>query len=39
VQFVSRAPFDGPLNLRVGADKTAHEHAIGPNIAAHVWVA
>jgi DtxR family Mn-dependent transcriptional regulator len=39
VQFVSRAPFDGPLNLRIGAGSAPQDHAIGPSIAAHVWVA
>jgi len=39
VQFVSRAPFEGPFTLRIGASRCASECAIGPGIAAHIWVA
>jgi DtxR family Mn-dependent transcriptional regulator len=39
VQFISRAPFDGPLNLRVGDSQNGRDCAIGPGIVMHVWIA
>ncbi len=38
VTVLDRAPFDGPITLRVGANRAAHEQAIGRNVAAALRV-
>jgi DtxR family Mn-dependent transcriptional regulator len=38
LQLVSRAPFSGPLRLRVSNGSFHDEHVIGPELASKVWV-
>lgn len=38
VQVIARAPFAGPIRVRLGAPGHTYEQALGAELAAHVWV-
>jgi DtxR family Mn-dependent transcriptional regulator len=38
ISVVARAPFDGPITVRVGTGARAAEYAIGPGLGQGVWV-
>jgi len=38
VQVIARAPFAGPIRVRLGAPGHAYEQALGAELAARVWV-
>jgi len=38
VELVARAPFGGPLHIRVGEKSQQVEHMLGPELAEHIIV-
>ena len=38
VELLERQPFGGPFRVRTGASSTAHEHDLGPGLAALMWI-